>query len=214
VEVVIAPPAVYLKDLQKLATKSSLKIGAQNVHYDVKGAYTGEHSCAQLSEFGVSHIIIGHSERRALGETDEFIAKKLAAIIKAKLFPVLCIGEKERDPQANFFTLIERQIKTALAGLPKGRAKDVVIAYEPIWAIGTGIVATVSDVQEMNLYIKKVLTNIFDRATAAKVRVIYGGSVSVDNSAELFKGAQVDGFLVGGASLRAMDFIKIITSVS
>lgn len=214
VEVVMAPPAVYLKDVQKSVTKSALKIGAQNVHFDVKGAYTGEHSCAQLTEFGVSHIIIGHSERRAMGESNELVAKKLTAIIKAKLTPVLCIGEKERDSQANFFTHIENQIKSALVDFPKGRAKDVIIAYEPIWAIGTGAVATVSDVQEMNLFIKKVLTNLFDRPTAAKFRVVYGGSVSPENSKELYQGAMVDGFLVGGASLRPADFIKIIESVS
>jgi triosephosphate isomerase len=166
-----------------------------------------------LAAFGVATVIVGHSERRALGETDAQVGEKVAALIKAKLTPVVCIGERERDAQGNFFMLIEAQIKAALTGVPKARFKDVVIAYEPIWAIGTGKTATAEDVNEMRLFIQKILTKHFDRASAGKIRIIYGGSVSAANAADLFVGGGVDGFLVGGASLRPQEFAQIISSV-
>lgn len=212
--VVVAPPFLYITELKKLVAKSSLALGAQNTHTDVKGAYTGEHSVSQLQEAGVTYVIVGHSERRAMGETDELIASKVAAIIKGKLTAIVCVGEKSRDTQGNFYTLIENQIKVALCEVQKSRLKEVIIAYEPIWAIGTGATATVADVVEMQLFIKKVLTKLYDRTIARSVRVVYGGSVNAENAVELFAGTGVDGFLVGGASLKPVDFGKIVSAVN
>jgi triosephosphate isomerase (TIM) len=213
VSVVVAAPHLYITELKKVVGKNPLHVGAQNCHFDVRGAYTGEHSATQLRDIGCSYVIIGHSERRKQGETDELIAKKVQAAITAKLYPVICVGEEARDTQGNFYTLIEKQIKVALAGLPKSRLKDVIIAYEPIWAIGTGATATASDVEEMQMFIKKILTKHFDRNVAKQVRVVYGGSVNAENAADLYIKGGVSGFLVGGASLKPVDFAKIVASV-
>jgi triosephosphate isomerase (TIM) len=210
--VVVAPPHLYITEVKKIAGKSALLVGAQNCHIDVKGAYTGEHAAMQLRDAGVAFVIIGHSERRKQGETNELIAKKVLAATVAKLHPVVCVGEESRDAQGNFLSLIETQVTTALAQLPKSRLKDVIIAYEPIWAIGTGATATVADVEEMQMFIKKVLTKQFDRNIARGVRIVYGGSVNAENAKELFAGGGVDGFLVGGASLKPVDFAKIVSA--
>ncbi len=212
--IVIAPPTLYITELQKLTAKTNLFIATQNTHFDVKGAYTGEHSIPQLVDAGVSYVIIGHSERRLMGESDELIGRKVIATLKGKLTAVVCVGEKNRDTQGNFYSLIEQQIKTAVGEVQKSRLKDVVIAYEPIWAIGTGATATVADVMEMQLFIKKILTKLFDRTAARNVRIIYGGSVNADNAKELFAGGGINGFLVGGASLKPADFGKIIQAVN
>lgn len=209
--VVVAPPHLYITEVKKLVGKNALKVGAQNCHTDVKGAYTGEHAAVQLKDVGVSYVVIGHSERRKQGEGNELVAKKVQAVLAAKLIPVLCIGEDVRDAQGNFLSFIETQITTALNGVPKSRLKDMVIAYEPIWAIGTGATATVADVEEMQMYIKKVVTKLFDRTAAKNIKVLYGGSVNAENARELFTGSEIDGFLVGGASLKPVDFSKIVS---
>jgi triosephosphate isomerase (TIM) len=212
VTVVACVPHLYLTEVKKSAGKGPLMVGAQNCHVDVKGAYTGEHAGAQIKDAGGSYVIVGHSERRKMGEGNDLIAKKVLAATVAKLHPILCVGEETRDTQGNFLTLIETQVVTALSVLPKSRLKDVVIAYEPIWAIGTGATATVLDVEEMQMFIKKVLTKQFDRTIARSVRIVYGGSVNADNAKELFAGSGVDGFLVGGASLKPVDFGKIVSA--
>ena len=176
------------------------------------GAATGEIGTAMLTAVGVSYVILGHSERRALGETDTLVGLKAVAALKSKLTPVICIGERDRDLQGNFYTHIESQIKLAFNALPKARFKDVVIAYEPIWAIGTGRTASVEDVCEMKLFIHKILSKQFDRAAANRVRIIYGGSVTADTAGLLYTDSGVDGFLVGGASLKPMEFTKIVAA--
>jgi triosephosphate isomerase len=211
-EVVVCAPHLYITEVQKIAGKGPLFVGAQNSHVDVKGAYTGEHAAVQLKDVGVSYVIIGHSERRKLGEGNELIAKKILAATVAKLHPILCVGEELRDTQGNFLSFIEAQIVSALSALPKSRLKDVIIAYEPIWAIGTGATATVADVEEMQMFIKKVLTKQFDRTIARNVRIVYGGSVNGENAKDLFVGGGVDGFLVGGASLKPADFGNIVSA--
>lgn len=213
VQIVIAPPALYLMEVKKMLGTGGIGLGAQNVHPAPMGAETGEHSIPMLAGAGVATVIVGHSERRALGETDEMVGAKVAALIKSKLTPIICIGERDRDAQGNFFMLIEAQIKAALMNVPKARFKDIVIAYEPIWAIGTGKTATAEDVNEMRLFIQKILTKHFDRASAGKIRIIYGGSVSAQNATDLFTSGGVDGFLVGGASLRPQEFSHIIHSI-
>ena len=213
VQIMIAPPALYLMEIKKMLGTSVIGLAAQTVHSAPMGAQTGEHSIPMLTNAGVAAVIVGHSERRALGETDEMVGAKVAALIKSKLTPIICIGERDRDVQGNFFMLIEAQIKAALTNIPKARFKDVVIAYEPIWAIGTGKTATAEDVNEMRLFIQKILTKHFDRASAGKIRIIYGGSVSAQNATDLFTLGGVDGFLVGGASLRPQEFSQIIHSI-
>jgi triosephosphate isomerase len=210
VQVVVAPPLLYITELKKLQGTSAITLGAQTMHEAPLGAQTGEVSAPMLVAAGISHVILGHSERRALGETDVMVAKKTIAALKAKLVPVVCVGERERDISGNFFAVIEAQIKAALTGVPTTRFKDVVIAYEPIWAIGTGKTASVEDVCEMQLFIHKVLTKLFDRAAANRVRIVYGGSVNAENAPALYRGAAISGFLVGGASLKPADFTKII----
>lgn len=210
--VIVCAPHLYITEVQKIVRKSPLFIGAQNCHVDIKGAYTGEHAGVQIKDAGASYVILGHSERRKLGENNELISKKVLAATVAKLHPILCVGEETRDPQGNFLTLIETQVITGLSALPKSRLKDVVIAYEPIWAIGTGATATIADVEEMQMFIKKVLTKQFDRAVARSIKIVYGGSVNEGNAKELFSGSGVDGFLVGGASLKPVDFGKIVSA--
>ncbi len=214
VEVVIAPPFVYLDAISKIQNNGkTFRMGAQNVYYEKLGSYTGEVSHSMLGSFGVTHIILGHSERRRDSETDEVVNKKLIATIKAGMIGVVCIGEIKRDNAGHYLTYIEMQIRKALASVSKTKLTQVVIAYEPIWAIGTGDTATPEDVHEMKLFIEKVLSDIYGRNLAQKVRIIYGGSVNEKNAKELFVRGMVDGFLVGGASLHPSEFAQIVKSV-
>ncbi|MBP9717492.1 MAG: triose-phosphate isomerase, partial [Candidatus Pacebacteria bacterium] len=186
---------------------------AQTMHDQTLGAFTGEVSPAMLAGLGVRGVIIGHSERRAMGESDEMVAKKVLSALKYKLTPIVCVGEITRDANGNFFTHIESQIVSALKDIPKAKFKEVVIAYEPIWAIGTGDNATPEDVVEMQLFIAKVLAKHFTRSVVPQVRIIYGGSVNEKNVAQLWETGHVQGFLVGGASLHAEAFKTIVATV-
>jgi len=212
--VVVAPPTIFISELARLSTNSLLNLGVQNVHPAPAGAQTGEISLSMVIPFNVKYCIIGHSERRALGETDEMVARKVESVLKQRLTPVVCIGERERDNQGNFFLQIEAQLKTLLEAVPKNRYKDLVIAYEPIWAIGTGQTATVDDVVEMQLFIQKVITKYVSRNAASLVRFMYGGSVHGGNAAVLYESGAVGGFLVGGASLNIEEFTKIIAATT
>jgi len=211
--VAIAPPFPYLSEVGKKIAKSSVMLAAQDVHYGVIGAATGEVSVLQLKDLGVQYVIIGHSERRALGETDEDVQKKVEVVLKHRLTPIVCVGEIERDEHGDFYTFIEAQLRSLAEVLPATAIKKVVIAYEPIWAIGTGKTATPDDVKEIQLFIESVLTKLYDRPTAKKVHLLYGGSVKPQNAEELHKIGDMDGFLVGGASLKAEDFADIIKAV-
>lgn len=212
VSVAIAPPFTYLSVCNKVAP--TLGLVAQTMHDQPMGAFTGEVSPTMLAGLGVRGVIIGHSERRALGETDEMVTKKVLSALKYKLTPIVCVGEKTRDVNGNFFIHIEAQLVSALGLVPKNKFKEVVIAYEPIWAIGTGVNATAEDVVEMQLFITKVLTEHFGRNIVPQVRIIYGGSVNEKNVAELWETGHLNGFLVGGASLRADAFATIIRTVA
>jgi triosephosphate isomerase len=165
-----------------------------------------------VKSVGVEYVIVGHSERRARGETDEDIYKDVQIITANKLTAVVCVGEKVRDTQGNYFSVVEAQVRAALRDLNPAALRYVVIAYEPVWAIGTGNTATAHDAHEMKLFIQKLLTDRFSRAAAATVRIIYGGSVNKKNAAELLSIGEVDGFLIGGASLRAAEFVHIINT--
>lgn len=209
--VAIAPPAPYCSELERLSPSQRIKLVAQDMFYEKSGAYTGEISLSMLQSVGVQGVIIGHSERRALGDSAPEINAHVKATLAAKLTPILCIGELERDAQGNYFSFIEQQLHTALAGVAKSQLRRLVIAYEPVWAIGTGNNATPEDVYEMKLFITKILTDQFGRTPAAQVRILYGGSVKPDNAEALLTIGNVDGFLVGGASLKSDQFVSIIT---
>ena len=212
VAVAVAPTFLHMSEVAKKIGRKPICLAAQDVSTEPMGPFTGEVSAMQLRDIKVSYVIIGHSERRAMGETDELVQKKLQIAMKHNLTPVICIGEKERDTKGDFYTFIEKQVKAIAAVLPAAQVKKVVIAYEPIWAIGTGKTATAADVKEMQLFLFSVLTKLYDRATAAKVTLLYGGSVKKDNAVELQLEGGMDGFLVGGASLKAEDFISIINA--
>ncbi len=210
--VVIAPTFVHLPDVRKALGSAPILLGAQDTHFEERGACTGEVSPVLLAEFGVSYIIVGHSERRALGETDVQVNKKIHAILKRRQIPIVCVGERERDKQGNFFNGIEAQIRSLATGLTAAQIQKVVIAYEPIWAIGTGATATSEDVKEMQLFIMSILTKLYDRKVAAKVRLLYGGSVKAGNAKELHDNGGMGGFLVGGASLSGEEFAAVVAA--
>jgi triosephosphate isomerase len=212
VTVVVAPPYPFIADVGRLASAGRLLIGAQDVFFEESGAHTGEVSAGMLASLGVTYVIVGHSERRARGETDEQINAKVAAALRRKLTPVVCVGEQVRDSRGSHFGVVEAQVRAAVSGLTARAVASVVFAYEPVWAIGTGKNATPEDVEEMHLFIRTLLTKLYDRAVAKRVRVVYGGSVKPDNAAALHT-AGMNGFLVGGASLAADSFSKIIQAV-
>lgn len=212
--IAVAPPFLYLPEVSKKIKASTVMLAAQNVYHKNAGAYTGEVSALQLKDLGVDFVIIGHSERRVNGETNEEVNLKMQSVLKYRLTPIVCIGEKERDEHGHFFTFVENQIRSLASLLSSSEFKKVVIAYEPIWAIGTGNTATVEEVKEMQLFIESILTKLYDRQTAKSVRLIYGGSVKSGNVALLHKEGGMNGFLVGSSSLKAEEFLEIIKAVS
>ncbi len=201
---------MHLNEVAKKIGKRKIALAAQDIATEVMGPFTGEVSASQLRDLKVEYVIVGHSERRAMGETDEQVQKKVLIALKHKLTPVVCIGERERDIQGNFFTFIEKQVKALSDVLSATDIKKIVIAYEPIWAIGTGRTASASDVKEMQLFLFATLTKLYDKPTAQKVTLLYGGSVKPDNAKELHQEGGMKGFLVGGASLKVEDFLAII----
>jgi triosephosphate isomerase len=213
VDVVVAPPSIYIDALSKIkGTSRAFSLGAQNVHHEKLGSHTGEISLSMLKSYGVTHIILGHSERRKEGETDVSINLKLNATIAAGLTGIVCVGETKRDAGGNYLSLVETQVKAALKGVPKNKLGQLAIAYEPVWAIGTGENATPGDVHEMKLFVERIVSDLYGRNLAQKVRILYGGSVNGKNARELFTLGMVNGFLVGGASLDADEFAQIVMS--
>ncbi|CEL03500.1 Triosephosphate isomerase [Aspergillus pseudodeflectus] len=212
-EVVISPPTLYLLLASEIADKKKLSVAAQNVFDKPNGAFTGEISVQQLREAGINWTILGHSERRViLKETDEFIARKTKAAIEGGLSVIFCIGETLEEREANkTIDVVTRQLNAAAKELSKEQWEKVVIAYEPVWAIGTGKVATTEQAQEVHAAIRKWLKDAISAETAENTRIIYGGSVSEKNCRELAKEPDVDGFLVGGASLKPA-FVDIVNA--
>lgn len=221
VEVVICPPTLYLEALKSGYRGRKLKFGSQNIFTETSGAHTGELSPAQLTDLGVSHCIIGHSERRRLvseggaGETNEIVSRKVATALRHKLTPIVCVGEPHRDHTATYLEFIENQLIESLAGLSARNLDSIIIAYEPIWAIGgqSKNAITAHDLHEMKLYLQKIISKHWGRPTANRATIIYGGSVKPDNAANLSHEGNMDGFLVGGASLDADSFISIGKSI-
>ncbi len=213
VEIVVAPPFVSLaKAAELLAGQSAVGLSAQNMSHEASGAFTGETNAAMLKEVGCQYVILGHSERRSLyGEDDAVINQKLHAALAAGFVPILCIGEslEERDGGQLEFVL-SQQLEGSLAGLDASQVPGIVIAYEPVWAIGTGRTATPEQAQETQAYVRSVVERLFGRDVAEAIRIQYGGSVKPGNAGELIGQPDIDGFLVGGASLDPVSFAEIV----
>lgn len=214
--VVVAPPFAFLSLFS--STKKALKnfsLGAQNTSWQSSGALTGEVSSPMLKDLGVSYVIVGHSERRVLGETDALVARKVASLLGERLLPILCIGEAERDQHGEYLSVLSNQIKSSLLGVSKRDIVNIVIAYEPVWAIGKTAKDAMDShkLHETTLFIRKTLTEMYGRNIAEAVVIIYGGSVEPVNAPDLIKNGNVSGFLVGRASLSAKEFGNIIDAV-
>jgi len=213
VEVVIVPPFTAIaKVTEALGTEQDIKIGAQNMHWEKNGAFTGEISAALLRDLFVRYVVLGHSERRTLfGETDEIVNRKVRAAHEATLRPIVCIGETlEQRDKGKVEKVLSKQLHGSLAEVSAKELQETVIAYEPIWAIGTGRNATPEQAQEAHAFIRKTLAEISDETTAERMRIQYGGSVKPANARELMSQADIDGALVGGASLEARSFAEIV----
>ena len=211
-EVAIAPPFTALEPVAREIAGTQIRLGAQNVHWEPKGAYTGEISTAMLREAGCTYVIIGHSERRQLfGETDETVNRRLHAVLGAELVPIVCVGETlaERDADATA-AIVERQVASAFAGASSVQIARCVIAYEPVWAIGTGVTATPGQAEEVHHAIRRQLVGLASDTTAGRIRILYGGSVKAANIDALMAEPDIDGALVGGASLDPAEFTRIV----
>lgn len=211
-DIAICPPFTALGEVSKQVLSTNIRLGAQNMSEHNNGAYTGEISAGMLKEFSVRYVILGHSERRQYQkEGDELIAKKALAAHAASIKPIVCVGETLTERESNQTQkVLDTQVRGSLAGISKAQMEETVLAYEPVWAIGTGKTATSAQAQEAHLFIRRLLVTLFDENTARKVRIQYGGSVKPSNARELMSQPDVDGALVGGASLEARSFADII----
>lgn len=212
VDVLICPTFTSLYAVKEALNGSNIKIGAQNMHFENKGAYTGEVSPSMLKNMGIEYVIIGHSERRQyFNETDESVNKKLKSSLMYGIIPILCVGEtlEQREEKKEKET-VKNQIVKAFENIEPSNAESIIVAYEPIWAIGTGINATSEQANEMASFIRKCISEIYDKQLSDKIIIQYGGSVKGDNAKEILSKSDIDGALVGGASLKAEEFLKII----
>jgi len=214
VEVLVAPPFTTLLGVKEAIGKAPIFLSGQNMHWEAQGAFTGEISASMLADAGCTHVILGHSERRTLfGETDEIIDRKAASAVKMGLIPIVCIGEtlEEREKSLTF-QIIERQLNLSLKSFREGKhlPPAAILAYEPVWAIGTGRTATPDQAQEVHQFIRQWLKAQFGEPTAQAVRILYGGSVKPDNVRDLMSKPDIDGALVGGASLKTESFLPIV----
>jgi len=212
VDVVVCPTFIALPVVHDIIQDSNIALGAQNAYWEDSGAYTGEVSVPLLKDIGVQYVIIGHSERRQyFGETDETVNKRIKAVLAHGLTPIVCVGEVLEERESNkTFEVIDKQCAGGFEGLNAEEMEKMIIAYEPVWAIGTGKTATPDQAQEVHLYIRTLVAKMYNDGVAQTVRIQYGGSVKPDNSAELMSQPDIDGALVGGASLKADSFSEII----
>jgi triosephosphate isomerase (TIM) len=214
VDIVVCPPFTALSEVSKAILDSNIRLGAQNMNENNVGAFTGEIAAVMLKEFSVRYVILGHSERRQYQrESDSLISKKALAVHAASLKPIVCVGETLAEREAGQTEkVLETQVSASLAGVSKEQMAETVLAYEPVWAIGTGKTASTSQAQEAHAFIRNLLAKIFDETVARRVRIQYGGSVKPSNARELMSQPDVDGALVGGASLESRSFADIIKS--
>jgi triosephosphate isomerase len=216
VDVAVCPPFVYLQSVAAALSASNIALGSQNVYFEEKGAFTGEISCAMLKDARCAYAIIGHSERRhVMGETDAMINKKISAAISGGLLPIFCVGELLEERQGGTTNeVVAGQIKNGLEGICAESIQAVTVAYEPVWAIGTGLTATPEQAQEVHAMIRGLLADLYGNETAQSIRIQYGGSAKPSNTAELMSQPDVDGLLVGGASLKVEDFAAMVKTVA
>ena len=216
VDVVVCPPFTAIECVAKALDGSTVRLGAQNMHPEASGAFTGEISAGMLRALFATHVILGHSERRAyFGETDAFINKKVVAALKAQLKPILCVGETLAERESgSTLKVVQTQLEGGLEGVGKELAPSVVIAYEPVWAIGTGQVATTEQAQEVHAFIRGLLVKLFGEPVAQKIRLLYGGSMKPANAPDLLAQKDIDGGLIGGASLEARSFVELVTAAA
>jgi triosephosphate isomerase (TIM) len=216
VDLAVFPPGVYLDAVRGALAGSSVAYGAQNMYFESGGAFTGEISAAMLVDLGCHYVLLGHSERRhILGETDELVNKKVRAALATGLGPIVCVGELLAEREAGQTgEVIRKQMAGSLAGLSADEIAQVVIAYEPVWAIGTGKVATPQQAEEVHKDLRKILADRYNTSVAEGIRIQYGGSVKASNAAELLAQPNVDGALVGGASLKADEFLGIVAAIA
>ncbi len=212
VDLAVCPPSCYLDAVGRAIAGSKVALGTQNMYHEPEGAFTGELSAAMLRDLGCTHVILGHSERRhILGESDTAINKKVHAALAAGLIPIVCVGELLPEREAGqTMAVIRRQFDGSLAGVSPEQFSTIVIAYEPVWAIGTGKVATPQQAEEVHLGLRKIMAERYNASVAEVVRIQYGGSVKPENAAELLKEPDIDGALVGGASLKVEQFLGIV----
>lgn len=216
VEVAVCPPSLYLETVCQAVKGSAVGVGGQNCYHEAKGAFTGEISPQMLVDLGCRYVILGHSERRQIfKESNEDVNRKVHAALAAGLTPIVCIGETLDERKANqTASVVRQQIEGSLAGLAPEQMLQIVVAYEPIWAIGTGVVATPEQAEEVHADLRRLLESRYNQAVAAAVRIQYGGSVNAENAASLLGQPNVDGALVGGASLKADGFLAIVAAAA
>lgn len=216
VDIVVCPPYTSLEIVGKALEGSSIKLGSQNMHHEASGAYTGEISAAMLRAIFTNYVILGHSERRTyFAENDALINQKVLAALKNQLKPILCIGETLAEREGGTtLNVVQTQLEAGLEGVSKDLATSVVIAYEPVWAIGTGKVATTEQAQEVHAFIRSLLIKLFGDAVAQKVRILYGGSMKPSNAPELLSQPDIDGGLIGGAALESRSFVELINAAA
>jgi triosephosphate isomerase len=212
-DVVACPPFAFLSVALSKSGQNDLKLGAQSVSYEEGGPHTGEVSAGMLKDMGVEYVIAGHSEERARGDSDEVVAKRVKAIVEAGMEAVLCVGEKVRDDNGAYLETLKDQIKNSLTGVPANKAKNIVLAYEPVWAIGAKEAMVPEQVYEMALFVRKVFSDVFSADQALKATVLYGGSVNFRNAADIIKTGQVDGLLVGRESVNMPGFTELLKAV-
>jgi triosephosphate isomerase len=212
VDVVVCPPFTALEGVGRALEDQSIKLGAQNMNPEKSGAFTGEVSAEMLRALFVTHVILGHSERRTFfGDTDAFVNKKVVAALANQLKPILCVGETLGEREAgSTLAVVQRHTESGLAGVTAEQMANVIIAYEPVWAIGTGKVATTAQAQEVHAFIRDLLTKLYGAPVAQKVRILYGGSMKPSNAPELLSQKDIDGGLIGGAALEARSFIDLV----
>ncbi|MCX6945350.1 MAG: triose-phosphate isomerase [Verrucomicrobiota bacterium] len=216
VDVVVCPPFTALDAVARALDGSTVKLGAQNLHPEASGAFTGEISAPMLRALFATHVIIGHSERRSLfGETDAFLNLKVLAALRHQLKPIFCVGESLAEREAGTtLKVVQTQLEAGLQGVSQEQAAGLIVAYEPVWAIGTGKVATTDQAQEVHAFIRGLLTKLFTEPVAQRVRLLYGGSMKPANAPELLAQKDIDGGLIGGAALEARSFVELVNAAA
>ncbi len=216
VEIIVCPPFTNLSEVSEMLVESNVGVGGQNCHWEKEGAFTGEISVAMIKSVGASYVIIGHSERRKyFGETDETVNKKVAAAINAGLVPIMCVGETLEEREAGkTLEVVKKQVLGGLEGFNENYVESLIIAYEPVWAIGTGKTASPAQAEEVHSMIRSLLSERFSPVMAESCRILYGGSVNPGNVKELMSEKDIDGGLIGGASLKADGFVEMVKTTS